>query len=265
LCWVSLSTTLPRAWCALTATNFLPSGAGIQQDGVGWQPTYTGCPANASTSFYVTVDVSSLGFRGVQKIYQERVCTDGALTSVLYFPILTAIVHVDQGVVNGISWDNGCYFCQTDSPECVLDAYNPATLTKITDSEFKGCSRSSTQCSGDECDLKVGVFCEKRTHYASWFVRPLFSLKENTLIVGFPPPFPFAQWLLSWSCSQEYPISPHLSCFSLFPASTSLCTAVSCVPCVTLSTPLLRCMLCGLGQTPRGTTWSQLTCVSLAS
>ena len=64
---------------------------------------------------YTTITIESHGVKSLTKAY--KVYQGGELTStsapVYVFPIMTAVISVYNGKVQSITWDDGCYFCDT--------------------------------------------------------------------------------------------------------------------------------------------------------
>ncbi|KAI9917988.1 hypothetical protein PsorP6_012400 [Peronosclerospora sorghi] len=67
-----------------------------------WNDTRIG--ANPSGAF---LTVSSLNYRTNYKLYSSRLT--GRISS-----YMTAIIFVKKGIVQGVSWDDGCYFCSAE-------------------------------------------------------------------------------------------------------------------------------------------------------
>ena len=58
-------------------------------------------PSPASTNFYV----SSMGVKTTYKKPMVDPCTK------YFFPLMTVIIRVVNGVVEGVNWEDGCYMC----------------------------------------------------------------------------------------------------------------------------------------------------------
>jgi hypothetical protein len=101
--------------------------------------------------------VESFGMKSIQKEYKSQ--TSGSLSAV--FPLMTAIIHATNGVVDGISWDDGCFFCDAASSLCADNSYY--NNQKVTTGPFAGktCEAPIPDCSAAGCqgccDLKVYV------------------------------------------------------------------------------------------------------------
>ena len=104
----------------------------------------------------MTVEVSSLGVTQiVPYIYQKRSC-DGSAT---LFPFLTAIVFVEDGVVQSITYDEDCAFCNGKS-NCQPNGFDVSTNTTFDSDVYVECGFSPSECSalaggGADCDLRV--------------------------------------------------------------------------------------------------------------
>lgn len=79
----------------------------------------------------------------------------------LIYPFLTAIIDVKEGVITGISFDNACIFC--DSNSCSENTYGfDGELAEINQ-PTKGCALSKVACDaihlsgGTQCDLQLYV------------------------------------------------------------------------------------------------------------
>ncbi len=143
--------------CSPSAANFaLPPGSGYIKENYGWLPEIV---ANASETsvFYATFDVAThTAFSMFPRIYKRVVYAPdgngGAVADITTVPVWTAIIDVDKGVVKSIGWDDGCFFCADNGPECVhtgldataLDANG--TFSAIGDDIFRGCRMSNSQC-----------------------------------------------------------------------------------------------------------------------
>lgn len=82
------------------------------------------------------------------------------------YPHLTAIIDVSNGVINGITWDDACIFC--DAGKCrenTLDFSGNMTYQNKTSGvgPTKGCYFTKEQCdtivakNGTDCDLSLYV------------------------------------------------------------------------------------------------------------
>jgi hypothetical protein len=85
-------------------------------------------------------------------------------TTKLVYPFLTAIISVNHGAVQGITWDNACVFCtQSECQEITYDFNgNPSTQSQIGQ-PTKGCYYTTDYCdnvlasNGIDCDLILYV------------------------------------------------------------------------------------------------------------
>jgi hypothetical protein len=83
------------------------------------------------------------------------------------YPFLTAIIDVNGGVVEGITWDDSCVFCGSDvCEENTYDFNGNAQTQQSSGQPSKGCYVSETACTNDdikqtedqtECDLTLYV------------------------------------------------------------------------------------------------------------
>lgn len=63
-------------------------------------------------------------------------------------PVISAIVHLNQGKVEFISWDDGCFDCNPDGPLCIDDK-------KICGVRDEECSAPTEENNTSDCDLTV--------------------------------------------------------------------------------------------------------------
>lgn len=89
------------------------------------------------------VELSTLGHRSFSKLYKE---------DKKYFSLLTAIISVEKGVIQGITWDDGCHFCE--SKYCELNLYH--STGQRAETKNPTCYR--TDCDRGQCDLVVYYF-----------------------------------------------------------------------------------------------------------
>lgn len=101
-----------------------------------------------SAGAYITI--SSHDYRTYYKLYSSNA---GKI-----FPYLTAIISVKKGVVQGVTWDDGCYFCEASACESNLFAYATNT-TASTLSDGYTCYSNLTACGSNStvCDLTLYV------------------------------------------------------------------------------------------------------------
>jgi hypothetical protein len=82
--------------------------------------TYSSVSTGGVTNLYgpnVAVHVESMGVTSFQKLYRQEDPLGRT------FPVLTAIINLDRGVVTGITFDNGCVLCD-NSERCVENTYD---------------------------------------------------------------------------------------------------------------------------------------------
>ena len=102
--------------------------------------------------------VESNNVRSVAKEYL-RLDSSGAVQTV--FPLMTAIISVDKGTVTGITWDDGCFFCDPAGSSCDENTF--VNGTTLVGSSFSGktCQAPLSECSGSSCngccDMKLYV------------------------------------------------------------------------------------------------------------
>ncbi|TMW69498.1 hypothetical protein Poli38472_001654 [Pythium oligandrum] len=111
-----------------------------------WNDTRIG--GDALGSF---VTVSTMAMRSTYKLYaSER----GHI-----YPYMTAIVSVKKGEVTGVTWDDGCYFC--DHSMCEPNSYRyPTNVSSQLTGEGYTCFNQMSSCSGTNataCDLTIYV------------------------------------------------------------------------------------------------------------
>lgn len=123
-----------------------------------WKPSFT-------SEEEIAISVQSMGVFGYQKMYRK----DGKT-----FPLITAIISMENGVVQGILYDDGCSFCEGDgwgksdgnqlySSSCVPNTYeyNGALYTGSTSTsncyiEDSNCMYSNGEFN-EMCNLHVYV------------------------------------------------------------------------------------------------------------
>ena len=71
---------------------------------------------------YTVVHLESHGKKSLTKAFKVYASEDAKKPTYVY-PVLTAVVSVNQGKVAAITWDDGCYFC--DGVVQVADGKNP--------------------------------------------------------------------------------------------------------------------------------------------
>jgi hypothetical protein len=74
-----------------------------------------GADASLGLCQYTTVTIESHGAKSLTKAYKIYQGGEYTPTSapVYVFPIMTAVISVYNGEVQSITWDDGCYFCDT--------------------------------------------------------------------------------------------------------------------------------------------------------
>jgi len=137
--------------------NSLPSGSGIIAKNEGFVSNAT-CANSSLSDFFVTIEVSSLGAtQVVPYIYQKRSC-DG---SAKFFPFMTAIIFVEDGEVQTITYDEECAFCNGKS-NCQANGFDKSRNDTFSSDVYVECGYSPDECSnlaggGADCDLRVYV------------------------------------------------------------------------------------------------------------
>ncbi|RLN66422.1 hypothetical protein BBJ28_00016532 [Nothophytophthora sp. Chile5] len=101
-----------------------------------WNDTRIG---GSAVSAFLTV--SSLKYRSNYKLYSS------AITG-RFSPYMTAIISVKKGVVQGVSWDDGCFFC--DAEMCDYNLYSKPEETSAARlaGEGKTCYSLEESCDG---------------------------------------------------------------------------------------------------------------------
>ncbi|KAG6962900.1 hypothetical protein JG688_00008397 [Phytophthora aleatoria] len=102
-----------------------------------WNDTRIG--ANPSSAF---LTVSSLKYRTSYKLYSSA--STGRIS-----PYMTAIISVKKGVVQGVSWDEGCYFCTVDMCAYNLFSKPEETTSARLSGQGKTCYTSVDSCTGN--------------------------------------------------------------------------------------------------------------------
>nr|CCA20136.1 conserved unknown protein putative [Albugo laibachii Nc14] len=96
-----------------------------------------------------SVSVSSLGNRTLYKRYAHEN---------VRFPYLTAIISVKQGLVQGVTWDDGCFFCSRDA--CLPNLYSSITNTSLQlPHQGFSCYTNTSICNDtvSACDLTIYI------------------------------------------------------------------------------------------------------------
>jgi len=105
-----------------------------------------------------SVHVESLTSLSYVKRY--RGILDDTSNTEVTWPYMTAIVNVDMGEITGITWDDGCYFCEDSS--CADNTYD-FKGARVTDGKLadKNCYVRDEACKGEggkiaeNCPLSV--------------------------------------------------------------------------------------------------------------
>lgn len=117
--------------------------------------------ASASHKVYAAVPSNELG---------------GLAAGRRFFPIYTTVVQVVKGEVQSITFDDGCFFCDSMSPSCATNAVPIAGSAAPPPASARGCFVQENECeprgdsggaagngvaptvpSGNACDLKLFV------------------------------------------------------------------------------------------------------------
>ncbi|OQS07012.1 hypothetical protein THRCLA_20230 [Thraustotheca clavata] len=103
---------------------------------------------NSSFASYLTL--SSMTSRSVYKLYTDQ--TGKA------FPSFTAVITVVDGLIQGISWDDGCYLCNSTS--CASNIYSAPKVPLVNSAFGSGntCFHNQTACSSTENSCDLGIF-----------------------------------------------------------------------------------------------------------
>lgn len=89
----------------------------------------------------VTISVESMGIMSFQKLYRQPTSN---VTQALTFPLLMAVIYVDNGDVKSILWDDTCKWC--DSNHCLSSTYDFEGNIEQSHSDGKSCFIPDTQC-----------------------------------------------------------------------------------------------------------------------
>eukprot|EP00980_Cylindrotheca_fusiformis_P015056 scaffold4157_cov136-Cylindrotheca_fusiformis.AAC.6 len=97
------------------------------------------------------------GASGLESFQGRDVAVHAESQTANVFPELTAIIDVEDGVVQAISWDDGCLFCK-DS-ECSKNTFGFNGQEADIGAPVGSCGTARTACDVDspECDLKLHV------------------------------------------------------------------------------------------------------------
>ena len=110
------------------------------------------------------VAIESMGIMSSRKAYRVSPLTNGTLVGIT-FPLLFAIIHVDKGKVDKITWDDNCNYC--DQSSCDFNTYTfdgvVVTDTSITS---RSCHVKDDACKGNE-DASTNALCQLQV-FVSW-------------------------------------------------------------------------------------------------
>jgi len=109
---------------------------------------------------------------GVQSEFRKRFCAQQSQETTLYFPVLTAILQVDEGKLVNITWDDGCYFTDgsvsSSVQDCVTNAYAINSTAALEMDEVEPPARGSdTGLTQESCDSELDFFCDLAV-YIAW-------------------------------------------------------------------------------------------------
>lgn len=118
-------------------------------------------------SLVITFDVAMGNVRSEQKIYKLIDFERGFVQNVSTLSVYLAIIQLNNGVPQSITWDEGCYFCnEFDPKQCFYNVMSFDTSNNATDkgliledSFYRSCGSDYDTCQTDptSCDLKVYV------------------------------------------------------------------------------------------------------------
>jgi|EP00945_MAST-04E_sp_MAST-4E-sp1_P007781 hypothetical protein len=106
---------------------------------------------------YTMIHVESMGKRSMAKAY--KVFNKDGEAARLVFPVLTAVISVKLGEVMGITWDDGCHFCQDSTTTCVSNIFTLPknqkfnSTIKVTDDTLKSLKLDGE---GKNCQVQAG-------------------------------------------------------------------------------------------------------------
>lgn len=109
------------------------------------------------------VSVSSLSARTTYKQYTS---SNGRV-----YPVLTAIVSVKKGEVQGITWDDGCHVCDASSCEQNLFAAPTTEKAAIVEQDAATCFKEKSACAGENstsCDITLYIGWTGTDHYGNY-------------------------------------------------------------------------------------------------
>jgi len=119
------------------------------------------------------VSLGSIGIPSFQKAYRRVDAVNGATSTSVTFPVLMAVIRVDEGKVKEIIWDDTCEWCESSS--CSANTYDYSGI--VVRPEAKSCYIPDIDCvvpnseynvqgwsgalarvkSSEQCSLKVYV------------------------------------------------------------------------------------------------------------
>ena len=138
-----------------------PKAAGYWQQGAGWVSTVA---LNASFDapplvLYTVFDVGvGLANSVSSRVYKQMTYTpvpqdaggDGTKlkTDFLTFPLWTVIINLDKGIPTAVGWDDGCFFCASNTPACGFVEFNAnaSVSSTVPDNTFRSCSTAQATC-----------------------------------------------------------------------------------------------------------------------
>ena len=94
----------------------------------------------------VGLSVSSLGVLSYQRAYRQVVNSTSSTTTTttsVTFPLQMAIVHVENGEVQSVVWDNSCAWC--GAARCAHNTFDYAS-SAVVPSDGKNCFVSDDSC-----------------------------------------------------------------------------------------------------------------------
>lgn len=61
-------------------------------------------------------------------------------------PMYTAIIQLVQGKVSSITWDDGCFFCASNGPDCIHSTFNTNSSSALADDSQVACRSTYDTC-----------------------------------------------------------------------------------------------------------------------
>jgi hypothetical protein len=134
------------------------------KEGFGWVAS-ADPRATEATTYYTAFDVTSYGATStIPRVYKKitmtpiydtlgvgsnsRIVPRNKVTEVIKtFSLHTVIITLDKGVVSGISYDDGCFFCPSNGPLCEANAFNatPGGYSSVGGT-YIGCANAMDSC-----------------------------------------------------------------------------------------------------------------------